>query len=80
MIPITSPETLGKALRHYRKLQGLSQTEAGSKFNLTQTMVSNLESGVGGVQMSTVFRYMSALGLEMSLSPRTKASDEEALW
>ncbi|MDH5694531.1 MAG: helix-turn-helix domain-containing protein [Gammaproteobacteria bacterium] len=80
MIPITSPETLGKALRHHRKLQGLSQTEAGRKFNLTQTMVSNVESGVEGVQMSTVFRYMSALGLEMSLSPRTKAGDEEALW
>jgi HTH-type transcriptional regulator / antitoxin HipB len=80
MLPITSPETLGKVLRRYRKDQGLSQTEAGRKFNLPQKTVSNIESGLPGVQIGSVFRYMSALGLEMQLAFRSEAAKDEALW
>lgn len=80
MIPITSPETLGKVLRSYRKELGLSQSEAGKKFNLPQKTVSRIESGVPTLQLSTVFKYMSAIGLEMHLKPRQQPSDDEALW
>ena len=80
MIPITSPETLGKVLRRYRKELNLTQSEAGKKFNLSQKTVSNIESGLSGVQLGTVFRYMSALGLEMHLQPRDKPAKDEALW
>ena len=31
MLPISSPETLGKVLRRYRKDLGLTQSEAGKK-------------------------------------------------
>ena len=71
---LTSPETLGTVLRRYRKQQGLSQTEAGRRFNLSQKTASNIESGLPGVQLSTLFRLMSALGLEMHLEPRNKSS------
>jgi len=80
MVPITSPQTLGKVLRRYRKQRGLSQIEAGRKFNLSQKTVSNIESGLPGVQLSTLFRLMSALGLEMHLEPRNKRTDDERLW
>lgn len=80
MIPITSPETLGKVLRHYRKKLGLSQSQAGSRFNLPQKTVSNIESGLSGVRVDTIFRYMSALGLEMQLDLRDKPTVDEALW
>ena len=80
MIPITSPDTLGKVLRSYRKRLGLSQIEAGSKFNLPQKTVSNIESGLPGVRLDSIFRYMSALGLEMQLEPRDKPAKDEALW
>ena len=80
MIPVTSPENLGKVLRHYRKNQGLTQVEAGSKFNLPQKTVSTIEAGTAGIRLDTVFKYMSALGLEMHLEPRNKPSDNEALW
>ncbi len=80
MIPITSPETLGKVLRRYRKELGLSQSEAGSKFNLPQKTVSNIESGVSGVRIDSIFRYMSALGLEMQLDLRDKPAIDEGLW
>ena len=80
MIPVTSPETLGKVLRRYRKELGLSQSQAGSKFNLPQKTVSNIESGLPGVRIDSIFRYMSALGLEMQLYPRDKQTIDEALW
>lgn len=80
MIPITSPDTLGKVLRRYRKELGLSQTAAGQKFNLPQKTVSNIESGLAGVQIETLFRYMSALGLEMQLDFRNKPNQNEAPW
>lgn len=80
MIPITSPVTLGKVLRRHRKDQGLSQIEAGKKFNLPQKTVSNIETGLPGVHISTLFRYMSSLGLEMHLESRSDANKEKALW
>lgn len=80
MLPITSPETLGKVLRGYRKDLGLSQSEVGRKFNLTQTTISNIEAGLSGVRLKTVFKYMSALGLEMHMEPRIKPLKDQALW
>lgn len=80
MIPITSPETLGKVLRRYRKEQGLTQSNAGKKFNILQSSISGIESGRPGVRLETVFRYMSALSLEMHLEPRVKSQNDKALW
>ena len=80
MIPITSTETLGKVLRRYRKDRDLTQSAAGKKFNLPQKTVSQIESGLPGVQLGTLFKLMSALELEMHLEPRGKPSKDEALW
>ena len=80
MIPITSPDTLGKVLRRYRKDLGLSQTEAGRKFNLPQKTVSRIESGISSIHLGSLFKYMSALSLEIHLEPRDKPSEDEALW
>ncbi len=80
MIPVTSPENLGKVLRLYRKNQGLTQVEAGSKFNLPQKTVSRIEAGAAAVRLDTLFKYMSALGLEIHLEPRNQLSDDGALW
>ncbi|MCY4153934.1 MAG: helix-turn-helix transcriptional regulator [Gammaproteobacteria bacterium] len=80
MIPVTSPETLGKVLRHYRKNLGLTQVEAGSKFNLPQKTVSRIEAGAVAIRLDTVFKYMAALGLEMHLEPRDKPSADRAPW
>lgn len=80
MLPITSPETLGKVLRRYRKDLGLTQGDAGKKFNLPQKTVSRIESGISAAHLETLFKYMSALGLEMHLQPREQSSAEKALW
>lgn len=80
MLPVTSPTTLGKVLRRYRKELGLTQSKAGKKFNIPQKVVSNIESGRDGVHIATIFRYMSALGLEMHLEFRDKSSAGDELW
>ena len=80
MIPITSTKTLGQVLRKYRKDHGLSQVEVAKKYNITQKMVSNIESGLSGVQLGTLFKLISALGLEIHLEHRNSSSNDEALW
>ena len=80
MIPITSSETLGKVLRMYRKQQNLTQAEAGRKFNMTQKTVSLIEAGKQGIRLETLFKILSALGLEMHLEPRVKSIKEQGLW
>lgn len=80
MIPITTPKTLGNVLRQYRKELGLTQSAAGKKFNLSQKTVSQVESGVAGVQLGTLFKLISALALEMHLEPRSHATKKESLW
>ncbi len=80
MIPITSPEILGKVLRRHRKELGITQSEAGRKFDLPQKTVSNIEAGRPGIQIGSLFRYMAALGLEMHLQSRGKTPGDKALW
>lgn len=80
MVPITSSEVLGKVLRRFRKDLGLSQSEAGKKFNLPQKTVSNIEAGLPGVHIDSIFRYMSSLNLEMQLEPRNGTAKNKALW
>ena len=80
MIPITSPEDLGRVLKMHRKRLSLTQIEAGKKFNLTQKTVSNIENGRPGVQLETLFRLMSALNLEIHLEPRDTPYEGEAPW
>ena len=80
MIPITSPEILGKALRKHRKDLKLTQTELGNKYNLTQKTISQIESGLPGVQLATLFKVLSALKMEIHLKDRTQSENEEVLW
>lgn len=80
MVPITSPEILGRVLRKYRKELGLTQTQVGEKFNIRQASISNIESGSSGVSLDTLFRLMSALNLEMHVQDRDSDSPEGGLW
>ncbi len=65
-----SPWLLGQALKRYRRLKKISQTEAGQKLILDQTTVSSIENGAPGTRIDTIFRLIAALDLEMVI--RTK--------
>lgn len=80
MIPITSSKTLGKALKQHRKKLALTQSQAGARLNIPQKTISGIESGKAAVRITTLFKYMSALGLEIQLSDRSSGPDKTDLW
>lgn len=66
---------IGAAIRRRRRSAGLSQTELGAKTSLRQATISALESGEPGTQLRTLIDVMTALGLEMVIRERLKASE-----
>jgi HTH-type transcriptional regulator/antitoxin HipB len=60
-----TPAQLGQILRNGRKRRGLNQEQAGSKVGLKQSTVSVIESGSTGVSVESLYKILSALGLEL---------------
>lgn len=73
---IRSYGQLGNALRRVRKLQSLSQVELAKKAGVTQTTISNLESGKTVAEVSTLILILSALNLDMTLTSRLKENSD----
>lgn len=67
---INSPKTLGNAIRRQRKIKKLTQKTAGDAFKIEQSTVSSIEQGAEGTRLTTLFRILAALDLEMVI--RTK--------
>jgi len=80
MTPITSPSSLGNVLQHYRKSLNLTQNSVSQQHDIRQASISGLENGSPGMSIDTLFRLMTALGLEMQLVPRKDAQDDKAAW
>ncbi len=73
---ISSPETLGQALRAERKHKGMSQKVVGHSVGMEQHTVSKIEKGNPGTELNTLFRLLAALDLELTLQPRQKPALE----
>jgi len=80
MTPVTSPSSLGNVLQHYRKSRDLTQSSVSQQHDLRQASISGLENGSPGMRTGTLFRLMTALGLEMQLVPRKDSQDDRAAW
>lgn len=72
-----TPRQLGAALRRYRTLAGLSQTQLGAKAGLRQATISQIESGHGATRIETLCSLLAALDLEMAVTPRSKSSSKD---
>ena len=68
-----TPAQLGPILRSLRAERGLTQQEAGTKVGLKQSTVSAIESHSGHTSVDTLYKLLSALGLELVV--RDKPSD-----
>jgi len=73
---ISSPETLGLALRAERKSKGMSQKAVGHSVGMEQHTISKIEKGNPGTELNTLFRLLAALDLELSVQPRQKPAIE----
>ncbi len=73
---ISSPETLGQALRAERKNKGMSQKAVGHSVGMEQHTISKIEKGNPGTELNTLFRLLAALDLELNIQPRQKPAIE----
>lgn len=69
-----SPGQLGHHIRTARRKRGLNQTELANLAGQRQEMISKIETGQGGVRLATIYAVLAALGLEMTIAPRSHSS------
>jgi HTH-type transcriptional regulator / antitoxin HipB len=65
---------IGAIIRRMRRHAGLTQAELGRKVGLRQATISKLERGERATQLSTLLDALTALGLEIIIEKRGKAS------
>lgn len=70
---VYSPKSLGMAIQRQRRAKKLNQEEVGKPFKLVQSTISTVEQGFPGTQISTLFRVLAALDLEMVIRSKKSA-------
>ncbi len=60
------------ALRRYRKLRHLTQNDLGRSAGVPQTTVSKVEVELIDPTLTTLFKLLAALELELEVRPRKK--------
>jgi len=65
---------IGAAIRRARRQARLTQAALGAKTGLRQATISELERGEGDVRLSTLLDVLAALGLELVIDERGRAS------
>ncbi len=68
-IRIQTSEDLGKAIRRQRKSDGLTLTETAGLTNVGVRFLSELENGKPTVRLDKLLHVLSALGLQLHLTP-----------
>jgi HTH-type transcriptional regulator / antitoxin HipB len=76
-LPARTPEQLGAVLRARRRQLGLTQAVAGARVGLRPKTLSALEVNPAPSSIRTLFRALSALGLEIVLRPRQREGPPE---
>jgi HTH-type transcriptional regulator / antitoxin HipB len=71
---------LGQALRSRRHQLGLTQSEVGAKVGLLQAQVSVIESHGAKATVTTLYKALSALGLELVLRDNAPAPSKPPEW
>jgi transcriptional regulator with XRE-family HTH domain len=64
---IYSADSLGQAIRHYRREAGLTQAELAKQSGLNRTYLSDLERGQETEQVKRLLRVLRLLGVRMKL-------------
>lgn len=63
-----TPQQLGQVLKAQRKAKGLTQKEAGQTVGLLPKSISKLELDPATASIESLFKLLSALGLELMVS------------
>ena len=72
-----TPKQIGAIIRRARRNARLTQTELGQRIGLRQATISRIEKGEDETKLSTFLDVLTALGLEIVIDKRTKASSKD---
>ncbi|MFT8210492.1 MAG: helix-turn-helix domain-containing protein [Symbiopectobacterium sp.] len=76
---VTNSKRLSSYLKDVRITQKLSQGKVASKVGIRQDTVSSFEQHPDSTKLETFFKILSALNLELTVTPRNaKAANNEA--
>ncbi len=68
---------LATALKRFRRLLKLTQEQVGESAGIPQTTVSKVEVGLVDPTLTTCFRILAALDLELVIRPRAHSSGSD---
>ena len=71
------PQQIGNAIRVARKRKGLSQGELAKRTGVRQGTISMAETASAEIKIHTLLAILSALDLEMQISPRSNKNEIE---
>jgi len=77
---IRSPKEFALLVMSQRKKLKLSQLEVGKLVGLKQTTISAFENKPGSTQLDTLFRILSALNLDVTISEKNELEMKTAEW
>ncbi|NRA54480.1 MAG: helix-turn-helix domain-containing protein [Gammaproteobacteria bacterium] len=69
---ITTAKQLSSFLKDTRKSQGISQNKTASTVGIKQDTISKFEMSSANAQIDTMFKLLSALNLELNITPRSQ--------
>ena len=64
---IYTPESIGQAIRHYRKQAGLTQAQLAGQLGIQQAYLSRLEQGHETEQLRRILTILRHLGVRATL-------------
>jgi HTH-type transcriptional regulator/antitoxin HipB len=75
---IRSPRELAHYCRDQRKQHKITQNELSSETSLRQDTISKFELKPDNVRLETLFRLLSALELELHLTPKDSSENPQS--
>lgn len=77
---IVDADSLAMYMRLYRQAKGLTQKQLASKAAVKQSTVSMFERHPDHVELSTFFRLLKGMKLELTLAEKKTAQDTYEEW
>jgi HTH-type transcriptional regulator/antitoxin HipB len=75
-----TPSQLGQVLKNWRKQRGLTQSAVAAKVGLKQAQISVIENHDVKATVETLYRVLSALGLELVLRDKSSSDSTPTEW
>ena len=77
---VRTPQQLGQILKACRKKRQLTQGMVGAKVGVRQAQISVIETHGADITVATLYRLLSALGLELVLRDRPLRDTSPTEW